>query len=307
MIIAEHKDGENVDVLLPKIISIARRSILHPKKSDDALFIVAGNTGTGKSRLTLHCVTLFTPNPNPAQISLNRESFADSVKRGLSLPKGERYVDYDESEVGKREGMTRWNRDMISLYFKIREEGFLHFWNHPSPNNIDLEFIRERVNGLFLCYDKSVARSRRYYFFTKERLLSFLERFKILSTRNLLKYASEYATYRGSFKDYEGPLLQAYKANKKEGMRQAIEDFAGQYGSGGTTYTASAAARKLHINVMTAKKLITELLDSGKLNREEVVSVSGYYRLTEEHLLMIGELQKKKTEDYRLRRGFNLL
>lgn len=305
MFIAEHKDGELYDVMLPRIIGIARKNILNPQKNDDALFLVCGATGTGKSNLTLHGVTIFTPHPDHRQISLSTESFADSVKRGLDLPKGERFIDYDETEVGKREGMSKWNRDMIKLYFKIREEGFLHFWNHPSPNNIDLEFIRERVNGLFLCIDKSVKRPRRYYFFTKDRLLDFLERFKFLGTRNLIRYANEYAVYRGSFCAYKGDLLEEYKKNKKEGMRQAINDFSSQYGNGQSTYTAPKAAKQLKLSISTIKKLVAELTNEGVFKKEEWSSASGYYRLTDEHLKVMEERQKIKTAQNNMRLNNN--
>lgn len=301
---AEYVKGEPYDRRLPVVIGIARRAILNPKRKDDGVFLAVGNTGTGKTHLTLHCVSIFTPTPAVEQITLTKEDFAKSLKYGLRLPKGERFIAFDESDVGAREAMGRWNRDVIKLYFKIREKGFLHFWNHPSPNNIDREFIRERVNGLFLTNDKNTDKPRRYAFFTKERLLDFFEHFGKLTTRNLWKHRQEYAAYQGKFLAYDGPLLKPYNKQKDEGMDTAIDEFVAEWGGEDVrTYNLPKASKTLGVSHSLVKKLTAELVDNGTLSLNEITNIAGKYRLTEQHLDLLKDLQQKKREEKRLREG----
>lgn len=303
MIKAEHKEGKKYDEVLPMIVGIARAAIIDPKKKDDAVFIVAGPTGTGKSNLTMWIVSIFTPKPDPKQITLTAEKFAQSIEAGLKLKKGERYVAYDESDVNRREGMSKWNRSIIKLYFKIREEGFLHVWDHPSPNNIDMEFIRERVNGLFLCFDKRTDKPRRYFFFPKERLLEYLETHDKLSTRGLLKNASKYASYRGSFLAYEGPLLAPYQAQKKEGMREAIGEFAAEWGGTDRGVGLPQAAKLIGMHRVTTGKILAQMIDEGLLDRAEVTNLVGRYALRPNHIDAIKEYTINKRSNSRIQKG----
>lgn len=202
------------------------------KNNDDCLILNVGATGSGKSTLSGYQYDLyrFPEQGDPNKICLTMKDFADLIGELNKYEQPERVIIYDELELSKRSSMTRWNKDVMTLYFKIRGLQALHIWNHPSLQMIDRAFIQERINGVFFCIDKSTDRPRRYFFFRKQDILSMLDKYKSLNLDILKAHGQSYAYYMGFYGKYKGTLMERYSSIKSNGMDDAIKEFQKKYG-----------------------------------------------------------------------------
>jgi len=203
--------------------------------NDDCLILNIGITGSGKSTLSaiqyrILC-DLRETTPNPERIILTRQDFANNIGNIDKWPRKDRVIIYDELELSKRNSMTKWNKEIMTLYFKIRGLNCLHIWNHPSLEMIDKAFIQERINGVFFIFDKHNDKPRRYLFFRKKDILSMLGKHKKLHLETLKEHGREYAFYMGFFSKYEGEIMDRYTSIKQSGMESAIKDFQKKYGT----------------------------------------------------------------------------
>lgn len=296
MMVAPYNPEIGTDNMLPRMVSLWRRAIV--EGDDDVLILNVGTTGSGKTNLSLIECTLYNPQTTPEQIALTKKTFAAALAATKHQAKGERVLLYDELELGKRSSMSNWNKDMMQLYFKIRGLNIFHAWNHPSLNQVDGEFIRERVNGIFFTYEKSKGRARKYYFFPKERILQFLRDHKKLHLETLKLHARKYALYQGYYKKYEGVLLTPYLAQKQGGMDEAVDDFVGKYGDNTAAkekhYSLATAAKMLDISPPTLSRAVNRALKEGRLS-SSIKNPMGMFRLQDEHIALIRQyLQEVK-------------
>lgn len=204
------------------------------RNNDDCLILNIGLTGSGKSTLSALQYKIVADlrqiEMDPEKIVITTFDFSERIAGLTSIDGAQRLIIYDEADASKREGMTRWNRDMIKLYSKIRGLNCVHIWNHPSLEFIDKPFIQERVNGVFFVYEKHKDKPRHYYFFTRKRMIDLLGKHKKLHLAVLQKYGPDFALYRGCFSRYDGPIMGRYVSIKAEGMTDAIQSFAASYG-----------------------------------------------------------------------------
>jgi hypothetical protein len=135
------------------------------------------------------------------------------------------FLALDEANVGRRDAMSAWVKDVITIYMTNRVFGILHLWAWPSAQLIDKLFIQERVAGLFFCYTKENDKPRQYVFFKKNNLLRMLDDGFDLNTFSLRKHRKKYGTYVGCYNKYEGPLLEAYKEIKLDSALKISEEF----------------------------------------------------------------------------------
>lgn len=218
---------------LISVMSLIDDKIL--SNNDDCLILNIGITGSGKSTLSAIQYNIIcerrgiTPDPN--KIVLTSKDFAENIGNIDKWDKKERVIIYDELELSKRNSMTKWNKDIMGLYFKIRGLNCLHIWNHPSLEMIDKAFIQEKINGVFFIFDKHQGKPRRYLFFRKKDILSMLGKHKKLHLEILKEHGRDHAFYMGFFGKYDGELMERYKSIKDSGMANAIKDFQKKYGN----------------------------------------------------------------------------
>ena len=260
MIIAPYNQSKPHDDLLPKIIKSVKERI--EGGEDDAIVVCFGTAGTGKTTLMFWSYVLYAENPMLSRIALTRKDFANALNT-LTEPSPDRFVGYDEGNVSKREAMTKWNREIIDLYFSIRGKGALHWWNNPSLDYLERTFIEERVKFVIHCFSKSRT-VRKYRLFTKDSVLRMLQKEGDLKTWTDKKKGEKYAVYEGWFKAYKGDLWKEYLAKKEDRMNEKITEFNSRWGVG-ATHTLTTAASLIGCTTETFKKAAGWGTTTGKL------------------------------------------
>jgi len=232
---------------------------------DDFLMMCVGETGTGKSALTMHAYELYDPeNASVSFIGLDPQSHAQALKRA-SVYKGKRFCAMDEANVQRRNATTKYNKSLIDLFFAIRGKGIFHWWNNPSLDVIDRILVEEKINGIIYIYTKDKDKPRSYYYFTKKSILKMLEKNKgKITLKQLSEQANEFAMYRGWFKKYDGDLLTEYNKVKDERMTVKIENFFDLFGTE-DTITSADAAKQLGVSSGTITNYKKSLLKSDEI------------------------------------------
>lgn len=242
------------------------------EKNDDFLVICCGATGSGKSNLMLHAMDYFLNKKADVRfLGLNRKDFANALNNAKNTdhPK---FCGYDEANVSKRDALTKWNKDLIDLYWSIRGLRIFHWWCNPSIDVIDKPFIEERVKGVIYVATKDINRPRIYYYFRKEDLLSIWRKYQNLKLDLLKRICKKYCYYKGWFKAYNGELLAAYEAKKESRMDEKVEAFTQKYGvaEGQGLLTAGQMAKKMCIAANTVRNHIKQMKAADEIFDWEV-------------------------------------
>lgn len=276
------------------------------KKNDDYFIFCTGVTGSGKTHLALHCEDLYMKEKADIKyIALKKEDFASALKEAKNSPQP-RFCCYDEANVSKRDSLTKWNKDIIDLYFSIRGLGIFHWWNNPSVEMLDKALVREKINGLIFVATKNNDRPRTYYYFTKEKIMEMLEIYNILTIPLLKEKARRHASYVGCFKAYNGKLLKDYLIKKESRMEDKIEDFFNKYGENITkkfNLKISDIGNKIGVRDKKAlRRYFNDLKEMNKIieNEHYVITVAGRTYFNESCLklfeIMALEYNKKVTK-----------
>lgn len=254
------------DIYLSKFVEEIRGEVL-TKKDDDYLLLIVGPPGTGKSHLMMHIYEEFDPiDCSVDYIGLDRSEFADALKQAKNRS-SLRFVANDEANINKRDSLTKYNKAILDLYMSIRGLNIFHVWDNPSAEMIDKAFIKERVKGLILIYDKSPER-RTYWFFKAETLTKIFERIGNLDLATLIKNR-HLAYYQGWFRPYSGKLLEAYLTKKNKRMEDKVDTFHKAWGTGPkqgeARVTRAGLGKRLGVTSRTIIEYEKELLRDGLL------------------------------------------
>lgn len=285
-------DYEGIDEELRAVI--ARQRWLNEKKRKDALWIIFGAPGSGKSNLAHHIHEVYTAgNPDIENVAFDKTQFSNTITRTLKLSKiSDRFSHYDEANVNKRDSMTGWNKDLIDLYESIREYNGFHIWCNPSAEYLDKKFIIERVNALIYIY-QGTGRKRRYAIIPRQKLLMFLEKHKSLKTTLMDKHAADHSivnvknTY---IKDYQKTNLEyygAYLRKKNTRLDHKLQHFQTRWSADEQRLSSGKAAKVIGVTQPTIKYHIDQLIEKGVFTAEEVKTPTNQYRLTPEHIKAI--------------------
>lgn len=240
-------------------------------KDDDYLLLCAGDTGSGKSMLMLHVMDEFMGEyADTSFIGLTRSSFADAFTKIRNVPKEFRFLANDEANISKREALTKYNRDLLDLYYSCRGLNIFHWWNNPSVDMIDKPFIKDRVKGFILIVSKDVKRPRAYYFFTKENLLRILDKYGDIELKTIRKVRKKYSSFKGWFRDYDGRLKKPYLDMKNPRMLEKVDEFQEKYGKEVNGFTEEYyPSRKVALLTGYKSSYVAELCKKGFLVEDE--------------------------------------
>jgi len=262
-----NKEG-NHDNILHKIVNSIKVKL--NERDDDALIVICGTTGTGKSNLMLYIEDEYLLEKSSIDyVGLTRNDLAD-IQYKIQFEEKPRLLAYDEANVSKRDSLSKWNKDLIDLYLANRGKNIFHIWCNPTIDYLDKLFINERVTGVIFVATKTVDKPRLYYYFTKERLLEIFEKYENLKLKTL--YNNRYrALYCGWFKKYKGALLDDYLIKKKERMEDKSKEFYEKYGSKITRkdlLSIQKVADKTLISVNILRKNVNNLIKRGVLVKD---------------------------------------
>jgi len=293
----EYQEGYDfVDGKLKALIAYLRWNA--EKKEQDALWMIAGRPGRGKSTLAHHIHDLYTEgHPSVDRISFDRQDFSQKLNNCM------RYVDilnrvshFDEANVSKREAMGFFNKKLIDLYESIRGKNGFHLWCNPSIDYLEKKFLLERINGVLYVYATG-----RYYIFTPEALIEMRKKHKDLTQRTIEQYGEEYAIYKGWFRVYpKGEFLTKYRAMKDERENVKLENFAEAFGDDTLTMSMRELGKHLSVSTPTATRYIKQAVEAGIFQPDELKSIAGRFKITP---AQADELTKWVKEEYEKKTG----
>lgn len=271
-------DNEGLDQFSRSLFSSVVKRL--DGKDDDNLIMAIGTTGTGKSSLMSWAYEYYMKGVNEFydtdlvmdvdKVGLNDQDHAKALKKAKD-DSFDKFCAHDEANISRRDHAKTYNKDIMKLYFQIRGLRMFHWWNNPSINIIDKEFIETRLKGLIFIYTKSVKKPRLFYYFTKKQLLDIYEKHKKLSHKILLDAGSKNAFYRGWFKKYpSNAFWNGYMLKKDSKMSGAVEEFFAKYGNSDVeVYKYNQVAEKLRVTRRTIEKNIKKGFEAGRLVPDE--------------------------------------
>jgi len=271
------------------------------EKNDDFLIMCVGETGTGKTNLSFHAMTLYLKEKADFKyFTIRQQDFADMMKKIVKEPLP-RFLCFDEANVDRRESMTKFNRQLIKLYFKIRKLNILHWWNNPSADMIDLRLIKERIKGLIYIFTKDVKKPRLYYYYTKDGLLKLYEKHGNLTHKTLRKHAKKFAFFRGWFWEYNGKLWDEYNNMAVDRTIEDVNEFSEIYGSNKKGLTGAAIGRKIGVSKGTIMRYSKSMIENEilELDKDYYVTPLGkklYYENSVSKFLEWGKKQWERAK-----------
>lgn len=241
------------------------------KKDDDFILVIVGTTGTGKSNLGLWTYEeVISPEfQTIAQVALTPSDMGKAIKNASETKRGERYAQYDEGKLNRREWQSEWSKELLSLYHDIRGENIFHTWCTAYPELLDQVFVKERVGALAFIYTKDDDRPRLFLLFTKNDLLRFIDQNKKISTDLLKKYGKSHASMQSWFTEYKGALKATYLEKKEERMKESINKFYDRW-SAQESYTTKDVMQELGVK---DKKTIAVWIPEAGLELEKDYSI----------------------------------
>lgn len=272
--------AKDYDEGLAHLANLTKDTIIN--NNDDALFLAVGDTGTGKSSLLMHFYELYAGYENMSvdNISFNKDSFTKALGKvtAADVPTHHKVLFNDEANISKRDAMSKYNKEMIDLYFSIRELNILHLWANPSLEVIDKVFTEERIRGVFFVTTKDRKRPRVYYFFKKKALIKILQIFGKLSL-DVLRRNKDLASYKGHFRAYKKDIWTAYIAKKKERIADKVSTFIENNGTKENLMSMTQLTKKVGISADSFYKYEPEY--GFKEGEDYVRSTMGDIKYTE--------------------------
>jgi transposase len=283
--------GASVGPFFRALMKAKRQKILD--KDDDAVVVIVGGTGVGKSNLGLWIQDIVTERPTIQQVALTREDLAKSFDIARKDEKPNRYVQYDEGKLNRRDWNSSWSKELLEIYHDIRGKNIFHVWCTAFPDLLDRVFIKERISALIYCYDKGTEKNkgmpRRFYYFTKEDLIRFLEKNDSLSMPLLKKFSKAHASLQSYYMQYKGPMADAYLVKKENRMDERIDAFVVRWGSG--DLSCKEAATKIGVADSTVRKWLDKVGTEGE---HFIVTAAGPRKVTPEGLTLLEEISRQK-------------
>jgi len=283
---------------------LAKKLQERQNRDDDALILAVGDTGTGKSVLSLHLGKLVAGDDFTIEcISLDKETFANTLSY-VKVLEGRRCALNDEANLSKRDALSKYSKDTINLYYSIRGLNIVHLWCNPSLDMIDKAFVKERIEGVLFITTKSIDTPRIYYYIPKNSILQILDKYKNLELKTLKKVRKKYSAYRGWFRDYTGELMQEYKEKKRRRMSNVVEEYFTKYGTKKENQEylpVAKIARKMNISrdmIDKYKKRLISEESSLKPTEDYVIGATGLIKFNVNSIDCIGlEIERIKKEN----------
>ena len=273
---------EAYDNVFPIIIETIKQSIYD--KDDDFFLMCIGATGSGKSMLSLHGMELYLKDKKSIDyVGFTRSSYAKALITAAQSDKPRMCIN-DEANVSKRDSITKYNKDVIGLFYSNRGANTFHWWNNPSLDMLDKSFINERIKGVIYVKTKDNNLPRLYYFFWQKDIKKIMEKYKTLDINILKRVCKKYAYYRGWFRDYTGDLKKDYLEQKNKRILDVVQNFHDTYCDNLDKIPRCKLIKKLKISDNTMRSYENKMKEEGLLveNEDYEVNLAGRRFYSEE-------------------------
>jgi len=290
-----------VDQNFKNIIGILQAKAVNG--TNDNVLIYAGPVNSGKSTLAHHAHHLYTEGDiDLKRIAFDQNGIADVMLTQLgSHEVKDRVCHFDEFNLSRRRAMTRWNQDIIDLYFSIRSDRGFHLWCNPSVDMLDMKFIEERVTAVIYIFDRGEKGIRRYHIIAKQGITTMVRTLGNLKQATIEKLGHKYAVVRnGWFRDYPNlEFKNSYEALKDARNLEKRGAFFKKYGEKAETFTMADASKQIGLSAATlADWLQMYAKDKGR-SMDSFKGVNGRFRLSAEEVMEL----KTKIPEWRLKGG----
>lgn len=255
------------------------------EQDNDFKLLVLGKTGSGKSNFMLHAYDCYDPvNNNINFVALKIKDLAISIDKARKLPKTfKRFVGFDEADVQSRNAMAQQNKDLISLYSKVRGFNIFHIWCWPSAMTMDKTFIKENIDAVVVV-KASGTYKRKYFYFTTRQFIKMCDVHKTYEIDKILTHSKAWSVYTGWFKMYKGHLLKAYHDLKKDNMDKVVDEFKKKYADNDKFNIKQADLAKIfHVTPTTIGNKVKKLIKENLLFEDEdyTKTLSGHLMFSE--------------------------
>lgn len=201
------------------------------KKERDAVNLVVGEEGDGKSHFTMHCLEYWLEKKyqevKNEDIKFMNLDIEDWAKTFSEAQKGDMCI-YDEAgELAGRRTMSKLNVAIARAYQIIRADCLNSFLVLPDLFWLDGTFTKRRAKGLFYVYERG-----KVAYWNRDQLRKIMD---INSKRTVKSVWVVTPLFFDNFPIYKGKLKDAYDKKKKEFMKdtrkellQTIKEIKGQ-------------------------------------------------------------------------------
>lgn len=240
------------DIGIVKIGLCIKRGL---EKKFDYVLIVSGDGGVGKTVWDLHFVEMWQKMiGKKVSIKLIGQVNVDKIKWLTKFKDIETYdinsFDEGAAGLGSKQYMETFSKTLEMLFQVIRYKRFLTVIIVPYFFRLNKFFREDRLRGLVW-----VDKRGHYKFLTKKRIVKLCN----LNERKFIKRMDVIKPFHHStFPDYDGILLEAYEAQKDEGVSKILDE---------VIEINNPCSKKISV-VDSNKEKVRELLDKGKNQRE---------------------------------------
>lgn len=188
------------------------------KKEFDAVILIDGNEGSGKSTLSF-IVAWYLSNGNIAMTNIC-EGTDDAVDKLEHLPdRSVLIIDEGSLLFSSRDVMKRENKQLLKILNVIRQKCMILIVVAPSFFELEKYLAYRRSNFLLHVYlDKRGNRGRFVYFGTKKKKLLYVN-----GKKNYDSYAKPRGNFVGQFWNFKLPFDEEYQALKRRSLIDAIK------------------------------------------------------------------------------------
>lgn len=217
MVLYTFSDGSTIYVdgyLLKKLENIK----MIVKKNWDAVFIIVGDEGSGKSTLSFICGQILTD--NNLKLSNIAEGSADALKKLQELPDGSLLI-CDEAELlfSSRETMSKEQKKLTNVMKVIRQKNMVLILVTPVFFDLAKYIAVDRARFLIRCYtNHNLDRGYFAYWGKKKKLKLYIN-----GKAKYGSYARPKADFFGRFVDYIPPFNDEYQILKQNSLDEAFK------------------------------------------------------------------------------------
>ena len=161
-------------ILYNKLQNKVKENVL--KRDNDALYILDGSEGSGKSVFAMQLAKFLDPTFCLERVCFTPEEFEEAVK---TSKKGQAIV-YDEAFRGlsSRATLSKINKVLVSMMMEMRQRNLFVFVVLPTVYLLDKYVVLFRSKGLFNVYTRNGRRGYWKYYNSKRKKSLYLKNYK---------------------------------------------------------------------------------------------------------------------------------